>query len=213
MKGLISKDFLIIIKNFKLAGVVILIYALISVVNGDQSFISIFTIISSIYFLSTYSLDENAKWDSYALTMPLTREKIIAGKYLSMLLNTFLIFLISNILTIAINVSAKNENIFDGIKNNAIAFAAIIIFYSIIIPVIYKVGIVKARIYIFIICLIPVTFGTLIFKKMYPASHEKLVHFIELFMNNLYIALPLLLLVILGISYMISIQIYRKKEF
>ena len=42
---------------------------------------------------------------------------------------------------------------------------------------------------------------------------RELIAFIEVFINNAYIIAPLIVITALGISYNLSIRIYRKKEF
>ena len=41
---------------------------------------------------------------------------------------------------------------------------------------------------------------------------EKLISFIEVVINNVYMIVPLVVIVAFGISYFLSIRIYRKKE-
>lgn len=217
MKGLIIKDFLNIFKNYKVIVLMMVFYtALAALTDGSGSFINLLTLIFAMYFLNTFSYDEDAKWDTYALTMPLSRERIVLGKYLTMLFMALISFTVNSALLIFFNTLTKKNSLFEGIKVNAAAAAAVIFFYSIIIPVICKFGIVKARIYIIIIYMVPFFLGSLILNKIketYPAPPEKLIVFIETLYKNIYVIVPLALIALLGISYFISIRIYRKKEF
>lgn len=217
MKGLIIKDLINISKNFKTVGALLIFYAAIaSMSESPDSFIGIFSIIFAMYVLMTYSYDEMARWDSYALTMPLSRDNIVQGKYLTMILLSLLGFLVNNIILFLFNLVTNQENIFEGIEFNAGGAAAIIFFYSIIIPVITKFGVVKARIYLIFIYIVPFALGSLIFKRIkeiYPAPPDKLIAFVETVLKNVYIIVPLILIVFLSISYILSIRIYRKKEF
>ena len=148
--------------------------------------------------------------------MPLSRDSIVLGKYLTMLLMALISFTLNSALIIILNIVTMQNNLFKGIKVNAAAAAAVIFFYSIIIPVICKFGIIKARIYILIIYMVPFFLGYLILNKItetYPAPPEKLIVFIETVYKNVYVIVPSVLIVLLGISYFISIRIYRKKEF
>jgi len=217
MKGLIIKDFLNILKNFKMVGAVLIFYAVLLVMTGNpEGFVGIILMLFAIYFLTTYSADENVKWDSYALTLPISRERIVQGKYVTMLLFTLSGFMFSSILMLIYNVVQNQKNLFNGIKTNAAIAAVVILFNSIMIPVINKVGILKARIYAVVFYMAVFILGSLISDKimeLYPAPPENLVRFVEVVFKNAHIAVPLILLAALIISYIISVRIYRNKEF
>lgn len=222
MKGLIIKDFLNVFKNLKFIGIVIIFYAVMASFSDEPgNFIVLFTLLFAMYFLSTFSLDEYAKWDAYALTMPLSRDSIVQGKYITMILMSLCGFTISSVLLIFFNFVFNQRLILEEIKYNAAGLAAVIFIYSILLPVIAKFGIVKARIYIFIICMLPSILGSMLaksalferIKEKYPVPPEKLVEFLEMAARNIYIIAPLVLIAVLFISYTITVRIYRKKEF
>lgn len=217
MKGLIIKEFVNISKSFWVIGALIVFYGVIAIMtDSPSSFSGLFTLIFAMFMLSTYSLDEMAKWDSYALTMPISRDNIIQGKYLMMLILSFMGFLVNGAVLLGLNIATKTENLFNGIEISVGGVVVVIIFYSIIIPVITKLGILKARIYFIIIYMIPFLLGSLIFRKIEEGNStppEELVSFIELIIDKIYIIAPLGVMVALGVSYCLSIRIYRKKEF
>lgn len=216
MKGLILKDLIVISKNIKvIAGLFIFYLALAFMSEDAGSFISIFTLLFALYTLMTYSYDEMARWDSYALTMPLSKDNIVQGKYLLMLLLSLFSFLFNSVLEIAINLY-KHENLFKNMKFSALGSALIIFLFSIVIPIITKYGIEKARLIFVLIYIIPFTFGTIIFRKikeLYPNPPAKLVSLTRLFVQNARVIIPVFSIALLAISYFISIRIYRKKEF
>lgn len=217
MKGLTIKELINISKSFWVVGVLIIFYGVIAfMTDSPSSFGGIFTLIFAMFTLSTYSLDEMAKWDIYALTMPLSRDNLIQGKYLIMLILSFMGFLVNVAVLLVLNIVTKAENLFSGIEISVGGAVVVIIFYSIIIPVITKLGIVKARLYFIIIYMVPFLLGSLIFKKVKEGSTnppEELIAFIEFLINNVYIIVPLVMIAALGTSYYLSIRIYRKKEF
>lgn len=217
MKGLIVKDFINIRKSFKIIILLVIFYAFFALATDDPGgFSSIISLFIAMAFLSTYSFDEMANWDVYALTLPLTRDSIIQAKYMSMLLLSSLGLLLNGITLIMLNWITKVDNIFNGVNYVALGAALIIFFYSIMIPIITKVGITKARIYIIIIYMVPFALGSIIFdgiKKNIPTIPKGLEVFIEFIIKNVNIIVPLFVFFTLGISYYVSIHIYRKKEF
>lgn len=217
MKGLIVKDLINISKNIKIVLFLVVFYGVITLTTESPgSFTSIILLVLAIAMLTTYSYDEMANWDLYALTLPLTRDDIIQAKYMFMLVMSLLGFVLNCLSLIVINWMTKVDNVFDGVNNVALGTTIIILFYSILIPIITKVGITKARIYIILFYIIPFAFGNFVFKeikKISPNPPKVLIDFIEFAVRNIYIIVPVLIVIVLGISYYISIRIYRKKEF
>lgn len=217
MLGLVLKDFLSLKKNLKIFGFLILFYSFLSfMMEGSSFFGSMFTLVFAMLLMTTYSYDELTKWDSYALTMPITKENIIQAKYVTMLILAALGFIISSFFTIIINVIRSETIIYDGIQLCAIGAAFVILFYSVTIPFVTKLGIEKARFIFMIVYMIPFLIGTLGFKALKERYTEPPVELIKLgtiFIENIFIIIPIVVVLALGISYLISVRIYKKKEF
>lgn len=214
MKGLIIKDFIGLGKSFKLVGFMLLFYSAISIITkSPYGFSGMFTLIFALFLLNTYSLDELANWDTYAITMPLSRDNIIQGKYLLMLLLSFLGFIINAGSLLILNIATKAESLFAGIEVPMGGMIIVIIFYSILLPIITKVGITKARIYIIVIYMVPFLLGTLIYKKVKEINPSPSEGLMEVIIENIFKIAPIVLFACFGISYFTSIRIYRKKEF
>jgi len=217
MRGLIIKDIFILKKNVKIFVVLIVLYVFMSFASNDTSFFnSVITMLFAILILNLYAFDDAAKWDSFALTLPISKDNIVQEKYLMMLLLTMTGSAVCSIFTIISNITRKSDSIFHGFEIIGIGAVVVIIFYSIILPAITKLGVEKARIIIFAIYLIPfVIFMAL--KKMQgdiklpiPGTLLKLV---DLLIKNIFVVLSLTAVIALLVSYEISIRIYRKKEF
>lgn len=217
MKGLIIKDLINMKKNFKFMSIFVLIYAFMSFTMESSSyFSSMFTLIFAMLTLSSYSLDEMAKWDAYALTMPISKENVVQGKYLFMLILSITGLVINTSIVILMNIIIKAEKITSGIGGGALGAALVILFYSISIPFITKFGVEKSRFIIIAIYMLPFLAGFGVFrllKERYPEPPEALVRMAGFVMENIYLIIPILILVALLISYLISIRIYQKKEF
>jgi hypothetical protein len=217
MKGLILKDFINLKKNVKIFGVLTVLYAVMAFTSGDSSFFSsIFTMLFAVLTLSIYSYDELAKWDPYALTMPVSKDNIVQSKYIMMLLLTLIGSLFSIVISILINIAAKNDSIYAGITNCGVGAAVVILFYSITIPFITKLGVEKARLIFFAVYMIPfllIVITDKAIKAMGLAIPQNLIDMVEWIIDNIYIILPFTLVIALVISYEISILIYRKREF
>jgi ABC-type transport system involved in multi-copper enzyme maturation permease subunit len=157
-----------------------------------------------------------SKWEGFALTMPIGRDTIIKGKYIVMLLLTFLGSGFSVIFMAVINAVLGKPNIFEGIQVCAGGAAVIILFYSITIPIITKLGVEKARILFFAVYIIPIFTVVFVGKAVENGNlkiPDSLIRVGKVFMENIYVIVPLVVILALAISYMVSINIYRKKDF
>ena len=217
MKGLILKDFINLKKNAKIFSVLTLLYAFMAFTSKDTSFFStIFSMLFAVLTLSVYSYDEIAKWDVYALTMPVTKENIVMGKYIMMLLLSLLGTFVSVIFTVILNIALGNSDVFIGINNALIGAGIVIVFYSVVLPFITKLGVEKARLILFACYIVP--FGIIYFvgkavedgKVIIPNS---LVKFMKTLIEHGNLLGPLFIIIALGISFLVSVRIYSKKEF
>ncbi len=217
MKGLIIKDFINLKRNLKMFAIIILIYGFMAFASGDTNFFgTIFTVLFAILTLSLFSYDEVANWDIYALTMPISKKNIVQSKFIMMLMLNLIGIAFGSVFTILIQLFRGENLLLFSVRNNCIAAAVGILFYAVMIPFITKLGVEKARIILFIIYLIPfalfyfisnaVKSGTLIIP-------ENIISLIRALEKYALIIFPLLLILALSVSYMISINIYRKKEF
>ena len=209
MIGLIKKDLLMIKSNLKL---VIIIFAVLFImaIQGefDMTFVPPFIVV--MLFMSTFSYDEYNKWDAYAVTLPNGRKSVVASKYLATLILiaiSIAITIILNLLVGLINSNINYEEFFPAIMS---CFFGIILVESIIYPFIFKYGIEKGRIGLFIGSFAIVGLISLLSKKTDINIPTNVVNFFESFW---YIIVPILFTGFLYISYCISKKIYLKKEF
>lgn len=206
MLGLIKKDFLIIKNNLKLIIVMLMVFFIMAL--GGQfniSFIPTFIIV--MLFISTFSYDEYNNWDAYAITLPGGRKSIVKSKYIASLFLTLLsavITVLLNYLISVINNTAVNELISSLLGS----ICAIVIIQSIMYPLIFKFGMEKGRIVLFILAFVMVGVITLLKNTIKIPTI-----LVVLFNDYWFIVIPIILVISLLISYKISEKIYLKKEF
>lgn len=217
MKGLIIKDFINLKKNFKIFGIIAILYTALAFASEDANFFSaIFTILFAILTLSLYSYDDMAKWESFALTMPITRENIVQGKYLMMILLTLFGALFGILFSTVMYMTGSMDTPMLAIKNCGVVSALAILFYCIILPFVTKIGVEKARLILFAVYFIPFMIGVLVFKAFNDKKiviPEVLQNIFDISVKYAYVILPLIVIIGLSISYALSVRIYRRKEF
>lgn len=218
MLGLLIKDFLTLKKYSKNMLLSLLIYAVWSYMANDASFLIIFSIIIfSMVTVTSMAYDEQYHWNHYALTMPVSRSTIVLSKYaLGMLL-----CLIGTVLSLtgALFICVINNFSADMLETLlVIAVAGIMIgllFISIYLPFVFKLGAEKSRMIVASIFLVPyIIIGIL--SKTAPgvvSTGLNALSTLETTPRGSFISITIGILIVLIVSFMISLSIFKKKEF
>ncbi len=210
MLGLIKKDLLMIKSNLKILVILLIVYGFWGLDGGaDLSFIIAFMSVSVM--ISTFSYDAYNKWDAYTITLPDGRNNSVKAKYLATILLIVATTIILTILGISIAYFGKNEvdleNIFEVSLGSIFATTLI---QSFMFPVIYKFGVEKARIGIFVVVFGVAIIGSIIMHFFKPPTFLSSLDFLN---EYIFVILPIVIVLMLFISYKISNHIYSKKEF
>ena len=149
MIGLIKKDLLMIKSNLKLVFVMLFVFFIMALQGDfDISYVPPFIIV--MLFMSTFSYDEYNNWDAYAITLPGGRKSIVKSKYITSLFLTLLSAVITVLLNCLISV-INNTDVNEFISSLLGSICAIVIIQSIMYPLIFKFGMEKGRIVLFIL--------------------------------------------------------------
>lgn len=213
MKGLIKKDLLMARGNIKTLSIIVIVFALMSL-NGDASFAYIATYLCVVLMMSTFSYDEFNKSDAYIQTLPKGKTNAVKAKYVT----TFILVLFATVFSISIAViSAMLSNSLDILGILLYSFGnlmGVMTVMAIFYPIIYKFGIEKSRIiiFVFVFFIVGVSmmfshFGLHIHLPSIPSNVSKI------FENYGDILVLITSIIVLISSYNISKKIYSKKEF
>ncbi|MBE6153873.1 MAG: ABC-2 transporter permease [Firmicutes bacterium] len=210
MLGFIKKDIIMLKSNFKTLAILIVVY-IIMAFKGIMDISFILPFISVMIMISTFSYDEFNKWNSYACTLPNGRKNVVKSKYISTLLmiiiTTFIVGLVSFIITYTQTQKVNYEEILSIILGTS--FATILL-ESFMYPTIYKFGVEKARIGIFVSVFGIAIIGGLLSNIF---NFRKVLELLKLLENYIIIIIPIIMVVMLYISYKISERINLNKEF
>jgi len=153
MLGLIKKDFLMLKGNFKTWLILLFVY-IVMAFQELMSLTFLLPFMCVVTMLSTFSYDSYNKWDAYVCSLPDGRKNSVRAKYIATLLLIFVTVLITTILTIIIGYYRTNAVNLESIVESIFgAIFATTLLQSIMYPAIYKYGVEKARITIFIVIL------------------------------------------------------------
>ncbi len=210
MLGFIKKDLLMIKSNWKFLTILFIVYIFMSFSNQmDISFILPF--MSVMVMISTFSYDTLNKWDNYATALPNGRKNLVKAKYVATVFVIILITLLTTILSILISVFHHDPVNFNELLITIISsiFATLLVQF-IMYPIIYKLGIEKARIAIFVLVFGLVIMGGIIINCFDLSFIGKYLNIIS---DYLIIIIILLTIIFYLISYYISLKIMMKKEY
>lgn len=210
MLGLIKKDFLMLKGNFKTWLILLFVY-IVMVFQESMSLAFLLPFMCVVTMLSTFSYDSYNKWDAYVCSLPDGRKNSVKAKYIATLLLILVTVIITTILTIIIGYYRTKTINLENMEETIIeAIFATTLLQSIMYPTIYKFGVEKARIVIFIVVFGFALIGGVLSKYI---DFESIIQGLTFLENYTMIIIPIVIVVMLYISYKISESIYIRKEY
>ena len=205
MKGLIIKDYYMLMKYFKSYIAIIMIMAFVMMFStGTPVFILYPAVMANMLPVSLVNYDEMSHFDRYYQTMPLSKAKYVSAKYLISLIFQFLSLMI---FTSAYAVSLLKSSQFNINTLTAIVSCMLIlvsILPSILLPFVFKFGSEKGRMFYLLIT------AFFVGITVYLVNQDMLL-MIDISTFGLIKALFISALAY-GVSWFISVKIYTKKE-
>lgn len=202
MRGLIIKDLVNLKAQARVMLVLVVFYVFIAITSENTAILGgIIAVLAAMLPITAMAYDEKAKWDKYALSMPLTRTDLVLSKYILGLGFSMVAFLVNIAFNLVLGFVATNEIL---ILCSALLGASIL-FISLVLPVMFKYGVEKGRIVMMILIFSPTAAVMLIQKaNIAPPS--------QAFIDKIPYVAPVVILALLGISMMMSLKIYKVKE-
>ena len=210
MKGLLLKDFYNLSRMMKQYLLILAAMGVWAFFMKNASFISMYiALCSAMLVLSSFSYDEYARFDIYAMTMPIDRKTLVQEKYVLLLLavggGTAVGIPIGGILGLAFRADFAET----AVSSMAVGCLFLVV-YSFVFPYIFKWGVEKARMimvgsYLIIFLLF---FGVM---KLAGVSGVRLseMDFLDWLVPT---AMAVLAVLAMGVSYAVSLKIVEKKE-
>lgn len=220
MTGLLKKDFFLLKSNLKTYIIAVLFYVILGIVSDNATMMaSLLTTLFAMQAITTLSWDDNAKWEPYALTMPVSRHLLVLAKYIF----SFLLIMTGVVLSIIsslVSCLITNAGYSPADFILPLVFACIYsVFMAILLPVIFKLGVEKARTVMYIIFIIPfllIVGGAALFDRFFSdnaAITDMLLHCGKQLAPFMPVIIPAVLLAAIVISYRAAINIIDKKDF
>ena len=205
MRGLLIKDFYMVLKYYRMVFLVIAVFSIAAVFSDNNVFFIVYPMIfAGISSLNLIAYDEKNKWDTYCISLPISRSTIVSSKYIGTFIfitAVWIVSAVSQMIKVFMTKGSWNEYFILIFMLLAVGLAAPVI----VLPIIFKLGIERGRIVYyfasgayFAAAAIVMSAGTA-FKLRVP---EQWIVYIGLaFAAAAY-----------AVSWMVSIKIYNKRE-
>ena len=206
MKGLLIKDFYMVKKHcMMLIGISLLFFG-ISLFGKTIYFAYYPLAILSILPMNILGFEDHYRWNKTEVTLPISRTQAVLEKYILLFVFIIPAIIISNIIFFFV---------FSFDFREIISLVSIMLFTSVIVPSIvfpicFKIGYTRAKVFIGI--LIPIIMGAIVFINVGNLSGEMLIIGKFTPQQNAYL-FAVAAVIFLGISMLLSIRFYKKREF
>ncbi len=220
MTGLVLKDFLGLRKVLKSYLIVLVIYVALTVfgVWSPAFTTGFFAVMAAMMPFTCFNLDYTAKWEPYGAALPVSRNKTVAARYLTLLIMLGAVAVLELATAGAFWLAGDREETLSSLVAGCLCLGMGAVLNAIILPLIYKFGAERARVIFYAAFL-----GLIGLAVLWLAPLGGLEWLMDAFawleardMMGLLAALPFLFVAVcfllLAPSYFISCAIYRRKE-
>ncbi|WP_160634767.1 ABC-2 transporter permease [Pseudoflavonifractor sp. 60] len=216
MTGLIWKDFLIMRKTLKSYLLIMALYAVLAYLDIlNYGFIITFIQVALMVLpISAFAYDEQAKWDRYAMSLPMGCRAMVGARYLFVLTLSLLTTALG-LASIALLTLFRAEDPVEMVVTLMVSAAIGLLIPSFLLPLCYKLGPERARPFLYAIIFIPTIVLVLLFKAniLDLSILENLDVLTTAQLIGYALLLPLGGLALLALSCLVSFHIAAGKEY
>ena len=207
MTGLLVKDCLTLVKQMKIFLVIIIVFSIVPGYN-----MSAFAIVySALLPMTALAYDERSKWDMLASMMPYRPRDMVLSKYLLGIGAVLAAVILSCVAQTVINAVRHTAAEPGFIAGSAVMFCAGLITLSLLLPFMFRFGVEKGRIALFVIVGLAAVAAVFLSGKSEDAASFYASESISL--SAVASVIGAAAAVILIVSVLISVRIYSRKEF
>ena len=216
MIGLIAKDFLVMRKTLMSYLTLVVLYIVLAYLDlFDYGFIIAFIqVVLATLPISAFAYDELAKWDRYAMSLPLGRSGVVRARYLFVLALTLLTVAAGLAGTALLYLTHQSDPL-EMFVTLMVSTTIGLLIPTILLPLSYKLGPERARPFLYAIVFIPTIAVVLLVKA--GVLDMSLLKGMDLLAPTALaggaVLLPLAGLALLFVSYLISCRIAAGKEY
>ena len=220
MKALFIKDWKLLKNQGKMFGAVLVFYGLLAVMDNSmgQSILGFFPFLFGFFTISTVSYDEYQHGMAYLMTLPVRRETYVQEKYLFAMslagAGSLLVLVLELLYQVIVHPVMTNAAMWEILSSTCFMIPVVILFLALALPLNLKFGSEKGR-SLFSGMMLGIFFGGIVIVKKVKGS--SLLEQMQTLMQEkglvLGIAGIVIYVVVLALSYRISVRIIEKREF
>ena len=210
MIGLLKKDFRLLAMYGKVLLLMIGLFLIASISMKTVSFAAgVILIMGLMMTVNTISYDDMSHFTEYSITLPISRTKQVVEKYLFSCCILGLGAGIVAVLNVAFRfMFPESTDMMENVSATLLSMALGMVLISLMIPLVYRFGAEKARLLIILIGMSP---ALLIFLLSGDTGWKISISKQTIFL--LFCCSPLIGVVCMAISCLISIRVFQNKQF
>lgn len=218
MYHLIKKDFLVQKRNLKISLLIMLFFTLTFANVGTAGFAISVIAITYMLMQGAFAMDDKNNCDRMLISLPIQKNKIVLAKYVSIFVYAFYAIIVNLIIYAVFNIiSVPIQGLVFSIESVYGAICGIMLYTSFSFPLLFKLGYHQAKMANFIVFFAAI-FGSTYFIDMIMTQQtnfsQQIFQFFTSMSNLEVISITLLPIIIIFIlSYFISLNFYRKREY
>lgn len=207
MKGLLLKDWYMVVKYCKAYLLISLVFIGASIMSDDNFFFILYPcILSGMIPVTLLGYDERSKWDQYCAALPYTKAQIVSGKYLIGMAAQIGMLVLSTVVQ-DIRMQVKGTFSWESFGSILSMLAAIsFLAPAVSLPPMFRWGTEKGRMAYYI------SVGLICGISAFLVSVSGITVLGSLPSSTAMLLLGLAALVAYGVSWYLSIVFYRKRE-
>ena len=217
MRGLIVKDMLVMRKTLRSYALLLLFYLVMSALDlfPISMTTAVIQIIVMMLPMGAFSYDEMAKWDRYAMALPVGRRAVVAGRYCFALILGLGAALYGLVVSVLLSIFSNQDVMMENLLTVLVSLGIGLLYCDILLPLCYKLGPERARPYMYLVIFVPVIllFGGAqlgLFDGLDLSFLDRMSQGVLVGCFSLTAVIPFLAM---GVSYLISCRIVEGKEF
>lgn len=216
MTGLILKDILVMRKTLKTYALFLAFYlAMAALGMFDLSIVTaMINVIVMMLPIGAFSYDEMAKWERYAVSLPLGRRALVSARYLFALLMALGAAAFGLLACVLMSILGHGD-LTECLAIVLVSMGTGLFIADILLPLSYKLGPERARPYLYAVVFLPfiALFGAYKLGFLASVDLSRIDALPSAGILGVFALVPLAALAGLGISYLISCRIMGGKEF
>ena len=207
MKGLLLKDWYMVMKYCKAYLLICLVFIGVSIMSDDNFFFILYPcILCGMIPVTLLGYDERSKWDQYCAALPYTKAQIVSGKYLIGMAAQIGMLVLSTVVQ-GIRMQVKGSFSWESFGSILSMLAAIsFLAPAVSLPPMFRWGTEKGRMAYYI------SVGLICGISAFLVSVSGITVLGSLPSSTAMLLLGLAALVAYGVSWYLSIVFYRKRE-